>query len=65
MCYFQPYVSRKDENTFNINILDEWDVNNSWVKIALDKKDIAITKPYIYEDVLMITISKPIFYKEK
>ncbi|MCT7620431.1 methyl-accepting chemotaxis protein [Aliarcobacter butzleri] len=63
--YFQPYVSRKDENTFNINILDEWDVNNSWVKIALDKKDIAITKPYIYEDVLMITISKPIFYKEK
>ncbi|MDH1976480.1 PDC sensor domain-containing protein, partial [Aliarcobacter butzleri] len=63
--YFQPYVSRKDENTFNINILDEWNVNNSWVKIALDKKDIAITKPYIYEDVLMITISKPIFYKEK
>ncbi|MFY4806586.1 methyl-accepting chemotaxis protein [Aliarcobacter butzleri] len=63
--YFQPYVSRKDGNTFNINILDEWDVNNSWVKIALDKKDIAITKPYIYEDVLMITISKPIFYKEK
>ncbi|MDN5047877.1 methyl-accepting chemotaxis protein [Aliarcobacter butzleri] len=63
--YFQPYVSRKDENTFNINILDEWNINNSWVKIALDKKDIAITKPYIYEDVLMITISKPIFYKEK
>ncbi|WP_152060022.1 methyl-accepting chemotaxis protein [Aliarcobacter butzleri] len=63
--YFQPYVSRKDENTFNINILDEWNVNNSWVKIALDKRDIAITKPYIYEDVLMITISKPIFYKEK
>ncbi|MFY4765140.1 PDC sensor domain-containing protein, partial [Aliarcobacter butzleri] len=62
---FQPYVI-KDNNSIKIQAVSEFSKEANHIKSAYETKKLSISKPYVdVTGVLMISISAPIFVKDK